>query len=161
MWTCECVTLCFLRSASPAAQVTLRPRPAMPLAPLSPMSFLPLPTPANPVTVPTTWLCVCQPHTPPPPWISCCLTCSCSSVCMCVWRHIMCLWRVCVCVWWWIQCSVGETYYCYFLNIYIVWVSLSLVNCSWHRFLLQSLISAVSDGTEMITTQRRVCFFTV
>lgn len=70
---CEYVMLCFLRSASPAAQVTLRPHPAMPLAPLSPMSFLLLPVPASPVTVQTTWLCV--PHPPT-------ATCSRSSVCM-------------------------------------------------------------------------------
>lgn len=70
---CEYVMLCFLRSASPAAQVTLRPHPAMPLAPLSPMSFLLLPVPASPVTVQTIWLCV--PHPPT-------ATCSRSSVCM-------------------------------------------------------------------------------
>lgn len=121
MWTCECVTLCFLRSASPAAQVTLRPRPAMPLAPLSPMSFLPLPAPANPVMVQTTWLCVCHAHiTPPPQTLPSHLQLPlCLHVCVDAfvtshqpfYRTGVCLWRVCVCVfvWWWIQCSDDAT----------------------------------------------------
>ena len=110
VYECECVTLCFLRSASPAAQVTLRPRPAMPLALLSPMSFLLLPTPTNPVTVQITWLCVCvcvpRSHRSPrhqPCW----LTCSCSSVCMCVdvfvLSHRLFYHRrvFTTCLWWW------------------------------------------------------------
>lgn len=98
MWMCVflCVTLCFFRSASPAVQVTLRPRPAMPLALLCPMSFLLLQAPANPITVQTTW-----------PRVSHRSATSFSSVCMrdC---HISCfITQFCVfltCAWW-IRCK--------------------------------------------------------